>query len=86
MLPSCLQCSSGRLAQNLLHRLAFSLFGDRARQANALAESASGVALRGGMASIKDSSQRIVDIIGVIDDIAFQSNIVAPARLAIAGR
>jgi methyl-accepting chemotaxis protein len=59
---------------------------DNARQANALAESASEVALRGGMvvsqvvetmASINDSSKRIVDIIGVIDGIAFQTNILA---------
>ena len=59
---------------------------DHARQANALAESASEVALRGGavvsqvvetMASINESSKRIVDIIGVIDGIAFQTNILA---------
>jgi methyl-accepting chemotaxis protein len=59
---------------------------DNARQANALAESASAVALRGGsvvsqvvetMASINDSSKKIVDIIGVIDGIAFQTNILA---------
>ncbi|HEX9172820.1 MAG TPA: methyl-accepting chemotaxis protein, partial [Telluria sp.] len=59
---------------------------DNARQANALAESASEVALRGGavvsqvvetMASINESSKKIVDIIGVIDSIAFQTNILA---------
>jgi methyl-accepting chemotaxis protein len=59
---------------------------DNARQANALAESASTVALRGGavvaqvvetMASINASSKQIVDIIGVIDGIAFQTNILA---------
>jgi methyl-accepting chemotaxis protein len=59
---------------------------DNARQANALAESASEVALRGGavvsqvvqtMASINDSSKKIADIIGVIDGIAFQTNILA---------
>ncbi|OON60907.1 methyl-accepting chemotaxis protein [Massilia sp. KIM] len=59
---------------------------DNARQANALAESASEVALRGGavvsqvvetMASINESSKKIVDIIGVIDGIAFQTNILA---------
>lgn len=59
---------------------------DNARQANTLAESASQVALRGGavvaqvvetMASINDSSKKIVDIIGVIDGIAFQTNILA---------
>ncbi|MFZ6820197.1 methyl-accepting chemotaxis protein [Undibacterium sp. Ji22W] len=59
---------------------------DNARQANALALKASGVASQGGevvgnvvhtMNSIKDSSKRIVDIIGVIDGIAFQTNILA---------
>ncbi|KQQ87916.1 methyl-accepting chemotaxis protein [Massilia sp. Leaf139] len=59
---------------------------DNARQANALAESASEVALKGGtvvaqvvetMASINASSKQIVDIIGVIDGIAFQTNILA---------
>ena len=59
---------------------------DNARQANVLAESASGVATRGGevvaqvvqtMASINDSSKQIADIIGVIDSIAFQTNILA---------
>ncbi|RJF96834.1 methyl-accepting chemotaxis protein [Noviherbaspirillum cavernae] len=59
---------------------------DNARQANALAVSASEVAARGGnvvsqvvdtMASINASSKRIVDIIGVIDGIAFQTNILA---------
>ena len=59
---------------------------DNARQANALAESASEVASRGGavvaqvvdtMASINASSKQIVDIIGVIDSIAFQTNILA---------
>jgi methyl-accepting chemotaxis protein len=59
---------------------------DNARQANQLAASASDVALKGGavvaqvvdtMASINDSSKKIVDIIGVIDGIAFQTNILA---------
>jgi len=59
---------------------------DNARQANALAAQASTVAARGGqvvgqvvdtMGSITRSSQRIVDIIGVIDGIAFQTNILA---------
>ncbi|WP_313872834.1 methyl-accepting chemotaxis protein [Rugamonas sp. DEMB1] len=59
---------------------------DHARQANQLVLSASDVALKGGqvvsqvvhtMASIKESSNRIVDIIGVIDSIAFQTNILA---------
>jgi methyl-accepting chemotaxis protein len=59
---------------------------DNADQADALARSASAVADRGGavvaqvvdtMASIDASSRRIVDIIGVIDGIAFQTNILA---------
>ena len=59
---------------------------DNARQANQLAVSASSVAIKGGnvvaqvvdtMGSIKESSRKIVDIIGVIDGIAFQTNILA---------
>jgi methyl-accepting chemotaxis protein len=59
---------------------------DNARQANQLAVSASEVAVRGGsvvgqvvdtMGSIHASSKKIVDIIGVIDSIAFQTNILA---------
>lgn len=59
---------------------------DNARQANQLAVSASEVAVKGGavvaevintMGSINDSSRKIVDIIGVIDGIAFQTNILA---------
>ncbi|MES2264433.1 MAG: methyl-accepting chemotaxis protein [Pseudomonadota bacterium] len=59
---------------------------DNARQANALAASASEVAQRGGvvvaqvvdtMASINASAARIADITGVIDGIAFQTNILA---------
>ena len=59
---------------------------DTARQANQLAVSASAVAIKGGevvaqvvdtMKSINDSSKRIADIIGVIDGIAFQTNILA---------
>ena len=59
---------------------------DNARQANQLAASASGVAVQGGevvsqvvqtMKDINDSSKRISDIIGVIDGIAFQTNILA---------
>ena len=59
---------------------------DNARQANQLAVSASEVAVKGGtvvgkvvdtMASINESSRKIVDIIGVIDGIAFQTNILA---------
>nr|WP_240353022.1 methyl-accepting chemotaxis protein [Pectobacterium punjabense] len=59
---------------------------DNARYANELAVSASDVAVRGGdvvsrvvvtMDSISLSSRKIVDIIGVIDSIAFQTNILA---------
>jgi methyl-accepting chemotaxis protein len=59
---------------------------DNAQQANQLVVSASGVAVKGGevvgkvvatMGSIKESSRKIVDIIGVIDSIAFQTNILA---------
>ena len=59
---------------------------DNARQANTLAAAASGVAERGGavieqvvdtMAQIHTASSRITDIIGVIDGIAFQTNILA---------
>ncbi len=59
---------------------------DNARQANQLVMSASDVATKGGtvvgqvvdtMGSIKESSRKIVDIIGVIDSIAFQTNILA---------
>lgn len=57
-----------------------------AMQANQLSQSASEIAGRGGamveqvvrtMTSIKASSQKIVDIISVIDGIAFQTNILA---------
>lgn len=59
---------------------------DNSRQANVLAASASDVAARGGvvvsqvvstMESINASSKKIVDIISVIDGIAFQTNILA---------
>ena len=59
---------------------------DNARQANQLAVSASDVAVKGGalvaqvvatMGTISDSSKKIADIIGVIDGIAFQTNILA---------
>jgi methyl-accepting chemotaxis protein len=59
---------------------------ESARQANQLAEGAAGVAQQGGevvgqvvhtMRAINDSSRRIADIIGVIDGIAFQTNILA---------
>ena len=59
---------------------------ESARQANQLAHGASQIALRGGqvvsdvvttMGEIHDSSRKIVDIISVIDGIAFQTNILA---------
>jgi len=59
---------------------------DHARQANQLAVSAADYAGQGGqvvgevvqtMTAIKESSSRIADIIGVIDGIAFQTNILA---------
>ena len=59
---------------------------DNARQANVLAGSASEVAVKGGqvvsqvvdtMGAINASARKIVDIIGVIDGIAFQTNILA---------
>jgi methyl-accepting chemotaxis protein len=59
---------------------------DNAKQANKLVATAADSAVKGGqvvgqvvttMASIKDSSRKIVDIISVIDAIAFQTNILA---------
>ncbi len=59
---------------------------ENARQANQLVVSTADVAVKGGqvvgqvvdtMASIKESSRKISDIIGVIDGIAFQTNILA---------
>ena len=59
---------------------------DNARQANQLAKGASEIAAKGGavvgqvvgtMSSINESSRKIVDIISVIDGIAFQTNILA---------
>jgi len=59
---------------------------DNAQAARTLAASASAVAVQGGavvadvvqtMGSINDSSRKIADIIGVIDGIAFQTNILA---------
>lgn len=59
---------------------------DNARSANQLAQEAGDIATRGGtamgqvvgtMGSIADSSKKITDIIGVIDGIAFQTNILA---------
>ena len=60
--------------------------GDNARQANQLAAAASDIAVKGGqivsevvgtMGSINESAKKIVYIIGVIDGIAFQTNILA---------
>lgn len=74
---------------------------DAARQANQLATTAAEVAERGGQAvsqvvttmdAINQSSRKIADIIGVIDSIAFQTNILAlnaaveAARAGEAGR
>ena len=59
---------------------------DNARQANELATNAQNVAIKGGevvgqvvhtMTAIHQSSSKIADIIGVIDGIAFQTNILA---------
>ncbi|HBI68149.1 MAG TPA: hypothetical protein DDZ22_03725, partial [Massilia sp.] len=59
---------------------------DNARAANRLARTAASIANDGGavvaqvvdtMGSINDSSRKIVEIIGVIDGIAFQTNILA---------
>ena len=59
---------------------------DNARQASRLAEGASEIAVRGGgivsqvvttMGDIKDASGKVVDIIAVIEGIAFQTNILA---------
>jgi len=62
------------------------LNADHAQQANRLATDSCAVAVKGGevvggvvqtMRSIHDSSKRIENIIGVIDDIAFRTNILA---------
>lgn len=59
---------------------------DNAKQANVLADQATQMATQGGdlikqvvstMAAINDSAKKIEDIIGVIDGIAFQTNILA---------
>jgi len=59
---------------------------DNARQASTLAGNASDIAVKGGevvgrvietMSGINDSSKKIADIIGVIEGIAFQTNILA---------
>jgi methyl-accepting chemotaxis protein len=59
---------------------------ENAREANQLARTAADVAVHGGdvvgevvttMRGINDSSRKIADIVGVIDSIAFQTNILA---------
>lgn len=59
---------------------------ENARQANVLSQTATSIAEKGGsvvsevvstMTSINESSKKIVDIISVIDGIAFQTNILA---------
>src|SRR5450830_1674813 len=68
---------------------------DNARQANSLAKTASEVASKGGsvvsevvgtMSSISESAKKIVDIISVIDGIAFQTNILASNAAVEAAR
>ncbi|HEX5785107.1 MAG TPA: methyl-accepting chemotaxis protein [Burkholderiaceae bacterium] len=87
--------SMGHLTDAVAHS------ADAARQANQLATTAADVAAKGGQAvhqvvstmdDIQRSSQKIADIIGVIDGIAFQTNILAlnaaveAARAGEAGR
>lgn len=73
---SSMQQLTATVQQNTVH----------AKEANQMAEAASGVARQGGVAvgqvvstmtSISASSKKIADIIGVIDNIAFQTNILA---------
>lgn len=73
---SCMVQLTGTVRQN----------AENAQQANRLAAEASTVAIDGGqligqvvqmMAAINDSAQKIADIIGVIDGIAFQTNSLA---------
>lgn len=80
---SNLQQTAGAM-HNLTHSVVHS--ADSAKQANQLASTAAHVAERGGavvaevvstMDEINASSKRISDIIGVIDGIAFQTNILA---------
>ncbi|HYD61961.1 MAG TPA: methyl-accepting chemotaxis protein [Noviherbaspirillum sp.] len=72
--------SMGQLTQTVRQN------AENAREANNLAATASQIAEKGGavvsqvvqtMGSINESSRKIVDIIGVIDGIAFQTNILA---------
>ncbi|MEJ7138217.1 methyl-accepting chemotaxis protein [Amphibiibacter pelophylacis] len=80
---SRLQDTSGSMSQLSSH---VRHSADAAQQANRLAQDATGIARRGGevveqvvstMTGISESSRRIADIIGVIDGIAFQTNILA---------
>jgi methyl-accepting chemotaxis protein len=83
-----LQASSLEKTASAMERLTGTVKqnADNAREANQLAATASDVASKGGqvvsqvvdtMGSINDSANKIVDIIGVIDGIAFQTNILA---------
>ena len=82
------QASSLEQTASAMHELnhTVSQNADNVSQANTLAGAASASATQGGvvvsevvetMGSIRDSSRKIVDIIGVIDGIAFQTNILA---------
>ena len=81
-----LQPAADRLLDGAADRHRQADRADSARQANQLASSAAEVAARGGavvsqvvatMDDINASSKKIADIIGVIDGIAFQTNILA---------
>jgi methyl-accepting chemotaxis protein len=83
-----LQASSLEKTASAMERLTSTVKqnADNAREANQLAATASDVATKGGdvvsqvvdtMGSINASANKIVDIIGVIDGIAFQTNILA---------
>ena len=82
------QSSSLQSTVSAIHQMATNIRQntESANQANDLARSASEIAVRGGgavqevmatMEEISAASRKIVDIIGVIDGIAFQTNILA---------
>ncbi|MFS2116943.1 methyl-accepting chemotaxis protein [Herbaspirillum frisingense] len=82
------QASNLEETASSMHQLAATVRqnADHAVQANDLAGTASSIAMRGGdavastgttMNEISESSSKIVDIIGLIDSIAFQTNILA---------
>jgi len=82
------QASSLQETASTMHELTATVKQNAANaaEANQLASDASGVAIKGGtvvnkvvetMGSISQSSKKIVDIISVIDGIAFQTNILA---------